>query len=92
VTWHIAMKRSFRKAMKKNPLGRVKEKLEKAMASVCAKVEHPFHVLNWLAEPFGARTPELRPECQMRARARKNEPDAQTEARKIIDLDDTEVP
>ncbi|BDT58106.1 IS5 family transposase [Massilia varians] len=45
VTWHIAMKRSARKAMKKNPLGRMKEKLEKAKASVRAKVEHPFHVL-----------------------------------------------
>jgi len=45
VTWHIAMKRSVRKAMKKNPLGRMKEKLEKAKASVRAKVEHPFHVL-----------------------------------------------
>ena len=45
VTWHIAMKRSVRKTMKKNPLGRVKEKLEKAKASVRAKVEHPFHVL-----------------------------------------------
>jgi IS5 family transposase len=45
VTWHIAMKRSLRKAMKKNPLGRIKEKLEKAKASVRAKVEHPFHVL-----------------------------------------------
>ena len=45
VTWHIAMKRSARRAMKKNPLGRVKEKLEKTKASVRAKVEHPFHVL-----------------------------------------------
>lgn len=45
VTWHIAMKRGVRKAMKKNPLGRMKEKLEKAKASVRAKVEHPFHVL-----------------------------------------------
>jgi IS5 family transposase len=45
VTWHIAMKRSVRKAVKKNLLGRVKEKLEKAKASVRAKVEHPFHVL-----------------------------------------------
>lgn len=41
VTWHIAMKRGVRKALKKNPLGRAKEKLEKAMASVRAKVEHP---------------------------------------------------
>lgn len=44
-TWHIAMKRSVRKALKKNPLGRAKEKLEKVKASVRAKVEHPFHVL-----------------------------------------------
>lgn len=45
IIWHIAMKRSVRKAMKKNPLGRAREKLEKAKASVRAKVEHPFHVL-----------------------------------------------
>ena len=45
VTWHVAMKRSVRKALKKNPIGRVKEKLEKAKASVRAKVEHPFHVV-----------------------------------------------
>lgn len=45
VIWHIAMKRSVRKALKKNPLGRAREKLEKAKASVRAKVEHPFHVL-----------------------------------------------
>lgn len=45
VSWHIAMKRSVRKAMKKTPLGRVKEKLEKVKVSVRAKAEHPFHVL-----------------------------------------------
>ncbi len=45
VLWHIAMKRSVCKAMKKNALGRMKEKLERAKASVRAKVEHPFHVL-----------------------------------------------
>lgn len=45
VTWHIAMKYSVRRAMKKNPLGRVIGKLEKAKASVRAKVKHPFHVL-----------------------------------------------
>ena len=48
VIWHIAMKRSVRKAMKKNPLGCAKEKLEKAKASARAKVEHPFHVLKTL--------------------------------------------
>lgn len=41
MNWHIAMKRSVRRVMKKNPLGRIK----KAKASVRAKVEHPFHVL-----------------------------------------------
>lgn len=45
VTWHVAMKRSVRKALKKNPIGRAKEKLEQAKASVRAKVEHPFHVV-----------------------------------------------
>lgn len=33
------------RALKKNPLGRIKEKLEKAKASIRAKVGHPFHVL-----------------------------------------------
>lgn len=45
VTWHVAMKRSVRKALKKNPLGRAQEKLEQTKASVRAKVEHPFHVV-----------------------------------------------
>lgn len=45
MTWRIAMKRSVRKTLKKNPLGRAREKPEKAKASVRAKVEHPFHVL-----------------------------------------------
>ncbi|KQV35395.1 hypothetical protein ASC93_24025 [Massilia sp. Root335] len=55
VTWHIAMKRGLRKAMKKNPLGRAKEKLEKAKASVRSKVEHPFHVLKNLVRQHKAR-------------------------------------
>lgn len=55
ITWHIAMKRGLRKAMKKNPLGRAKEKLEKAKASVRAKVEHPFHVLKNLFKHRKAR-------------------------------------
>ncbi len=45
VRWHVAMKRSVRKALKKNPLGRLQEKLERTKASVRAKVEHPFHVV-----------------------------------------------
>ena len=45
VTWHVAMKRSKRKALPKNKLGRMLEKLEYLKASVRAKVEHPFHVI-----------------------------------------------
>lgn len=59
VTWHIAMKRSVRKAMKKNSLGRMKEKLEEDTASVRAKVEHPFHVLKNLFKYRKARYPGL---------------------------------
>jgi IS5 family transposase len=45
VIWHVAMKRSKRKALPKNKLGRMIEKLEHVKASVRAKVEHPFHVI-----------------------------------------------
>jgi IS5 family transposase len=45
VKWHVAMKRSKRKALPKNKLGRLQEKLEHLKASVRAKVEHPFHVI-----------------------------------------------
>jgi IS5 family transposase len=45
VTWHVAMKRSQRKALPNNKLGRLTEKLEHLKASVRAKVEHPFHVI-----------------------------------------------
>ena len=45
VTWHVAMKRAKRKALPKNKLGRMTEKLEHLKASVRAKVEHPFHVI-----------------------------------------------
>ena len=45
VTWHVAMKRSKRKALPKNKLGCMMEKLEHLKASVGAKVEHPFHVI-----------------------------------------------
>ena len=45
VTWHVAMKRSKRKALPNNKLGRLMEKLEHLKASVRAKVEHPFHVI-----------------------------------------------
>jgi IS5 family transposase len=45
VTWHVAMKRSKRKALPDNKVGRMREKLEQLKASVRAKVEHPFHVV-----------------------------------------------
>lgn len=45
VTWHVAMKRSKRRALPNNKLGRMREKLEHLKASVRAKVEHPFHVI-----------------------------------------------
>src|SRR5471032_2439557 len=45
VTWHVAMRRVKRRALPKNKLGRMREKLEILKASVRAKVEHPFHVV-----------------------------------------------
>jgi IS5 family transposase len=45
VTWHVAMKLAKRKALTKNKLGRMLDKLEQLKASVRAKVEHPFHVI-----------------------------------------------
>jgi hypothetical protein len=45
VAWHVAMKRSKRKALPANKLGRTQEKLEQIKASVRAKVEHPFQVV-----------------------------------------------
>jgi hypothetical protein len=43
VKWHVAMKRSKRKALPNNKPGRMMEKLKQLQASVRAKVEHPFH-------------------------------------------------
>lgn len=45
VTWHVAMKRSVRKALPKNPWGEKMELIEQAKASIRAKVEHAFHVV-----------------------------------------------
>jgi hypothetical protein len=42
------MKRSKRKALPKNKIGRILEKLEHLKASVRAKIEHPFHVIKKL--------------------------------------------
>lgn len=45
VTWHVAMKRSVRKALPKNPWGEKMEWIEQAKASIRSKVEHVFHVV-----------------------------------------------
>ena len=45
VRWHVAMKRTLRKALPNTRLGRLREKLEVVKAGVRAKVEHPFHVI-----------------------------------------------
>ena len=55
MTWHVAMKRSKRKALPNNKLGRMAEKLERLKASVRAKVEHPFHVVKNLFRHRKAR-------------------------------------
>ena len=55
VTWHVAMKRSKRKVLPNNKLGRMTEKLEHLNASVRAKVEHPFHVVKYLFRHRKAR-------------------------------------
>ena len=43
--WHVAMKRSKRKALPNTKLERMRAKLEIPKASVRAKIEHPFHVI-----------------------------------------------
>lgn len=45
VTWHVAMKRSVRKALPKDPWGEKMEWIEQAKASIRSKVEHAFHVI-----------------------------------------------
>ncbi|MBS0352894.1 MAG: transposase, partial [Proteobacteria bacterium] len=45
VEWLVAMKRSVRKALPADALGRLQERFEKLKASIRGKVEHPFHVI-----------------------------------------------
>ena len=45
VTWHVAVRPGKRKALPGTLLGDLLEKVEKAKASVRAKVEHPFHLV-----------------------------------------------
>jgi IS5 family transposase len=43
VRWHVAMRPGKRKALPDTECGRLDEQIEKAKASIRAKVEHPFH-------------------------------------------------
>lgn len=45
VTWHVALRPGKRRALPDTELGRLDEAIEKAKASVRAKVEHPFHIV-----------------------------------------------
>jgi IS5 family transposase len=46
VNWHIAMRPGKRKALNKNdPIDALTDRIEKAKASIRAKVEHPFRVI-----------------------------------------------
>jgi IS5 family transposase len=55
VRWHIARKRSQRKALPANRLGTLLKQLGHAKASLRAKVEPPFHVLKNLFRHRKAR-------------------------------------
>ncbi len=45
IEWRVAMKRTVRMAPPADELGRLQDRFEKLMASIRAKVEHPFHVI-----------------------------------------------
>ena len=45
VKWHVAMRPGKRKLLPQTEIGRVDEEIEKAKASIRAKVEHPFHII-----------------------------------------------
>ena len=45
VAWHVAMKPGQRRALPDTPLGQLRDQIERAKASIRAKVEHPFHVV-----------------------------------------------
>jgi len=55
VNWHIALRPGKRKALPGTPLGELLEQVEKAKASIRAKVEHPFHVVKNLFSHRKAR-------------------------------------
>jgi IS5 family transposase len=43
--WHVALRPGKRKALTDTAQGRLEERIERAMASIRAKVEHPFHII-----------------------------------------------
>ena len=45
VTWHVAMRPGKRRALSKDAVDELLERIEHAKASIRAKVEHPFHVV-----------------------------------------------
>lgn len=55
VKWHVAMKRGKRKALPATAWGTLLEQIERAKASIRAKVEHPFHVVKNLFKHKKAR-------------------------------------
>jgi IS5 family transposase len=46
VKWHVAMRPGKRSALPDNELRHIQEKIEKLKASIPAKVEHPFNIVN----------------------------------------------
>jgi IS5 family transposase len=45
IQWEVALRPGKRKVLPQTPWGRMTEALEKAKASIRAKVEHPFHII-----------------------------------------------
>jgi transposase, IS5 family len=53
--WHVAMRPGKRKALSDSTLGQMIERREKILASIRARVEHPFHVVKNLFKHKKAR-------------------------------------
>ena len=52
IDWQVAMRPGKRRALPDTLLGQLTEQIEKAKASIRAKVEHPFH---WIKNIFGLK-------------------------------------
>ncbi len=66
VTWHVAMRPGKRKALPKIALGELLERIEYTLASIRAKVEHPFRVVKNLFRHRRSATrdwPRTPPSC-----------------------------